>query len=593
MRVYIQLISITIIAFNTLGTSLAFAQPPTANKLNTFSLAQSSDSAIVFASNRDGQFEIYRVDPDGRNLVRLTNNSADDTEPVWSFDGAKIAFTSTRDGNREIYVMNADGSGQINVTNNDADDQYSTWSPDSQKIAFSSTREGDNEIYAIKADGTNPINISNMPNSDEGFPAWSPDGHLIAFTSQRDQNREINIVQSDGTNLMNLGLNGTKPSWSPDGQQIVFEGDPEIRTSSDGTQYEATNIYRIDVNGNNLTKLGDNSAIDIFRSPSWSPNGKHIAFLGLIYGENKYGLYIMSSQGNGITLLYKEPDILAIHDGWIWSPDSKKIAFSMGSPVHSPYGEIYLLDLEGNEPFKIISDPEINIQPSWREITGNQLDPEPTKDPTERAPELTLQPTTQLPSQQSPSRTNYYFYIFGFIFTGLGALVTIILLMWLARRRGYPSKFLSLRSVGVISVLILVLAGLVIRTSSRNLGLSNPSPTTMLTLVPTSTATLASSPTGVSTDIINSTTPSPQPEQTTSQAEISCENNIFFVSLRSTPGTDAANKILEIPCGETVNLLGPSQKVDGLTWWSISWNGYTGWMADHTESGKVILRFNP
>jgi Tol biopolymer transport system component len=49
--------------------------------------------------------------------------------PSWSPDGRRIAFASDRDGNREIYVMNADGSGQINLTNNPADDWGSSWSP--------------------------------------------------------------------------------------------------------------------------------------------------------------------------------------------------------------------------------------------------------------------------------------------------------------------------------------------------------------------------------------------------------------------------------------------------------------------------------
>ena len=66
---------------------------------------------IAFASNRDGNFEIYVMNPDGSGQTNITNNPASDNYPAWSPDGSKIAFSSDRDGNAEIYVMNADGSG--------------------------------------------------------------------------------------------------------------------------------------------------------------------------------------------------------------------------------------------------------------------------------------------------------------------------------------------------------------------------------------------------------------------------------------------------------------------------------------------------
>src|SRR5579859_3882472 len=60
---------------------------------------------IAFASDRDGNNEIYVMNPDGSNPVRLTNNPANDTDPAWSPDGTRLAFDSNRSGSLEIWAM--------------------------------------------------------------------------------------------------------------------------------------------------------------------------------------------------------------------------------------------------------------------------------------------------------------------------------------------------------------------------------------------------------------------------------------------------------------------------------------------------------
>src|SRR6476659_8785763 len=78
---------------------------------------------IAFASDRDGNFEIYTIAPDGKNLRRLTRSPGNNAHMAWSPDGSWITFASSRTGfldemllhqgnaqpNGEIFVMNADG----------------------------------------------------------------------------------------------------------------------------------------------------------------------------------------------------------------------------------------------------------------------------------------------------------------------------------------------------------------------------------------------------------------------------------------------------------------------------------------------------
>jgi Tol biopolymer transport system component len=91
---------------------------------------------IAYISYRDGNSEIYIMNVDGSEQVRLTNNPAEGWGPTFSSDGFKIAFTSDRYGNYEIYTMNIDGSEQINLTNNSALDMQPSFSPDGSKITF-------------------------------------------------------------------------------------------------------------------------------------------------------------------------------------------------------------------------------------------------------------------------------------------------------------------------------------------------------------------------------------------------------------------------------------------------------------------------
>jgi Tol biopolymer transport system component len=88
----------------------------------------------------DCNFDIYVMDADGSNQTRITDNPAEDWAPIWSPDGTKIAFQSLRDEpahpkdcgnscNSEIYVMNLDGSNVIRITNNGTPDFNIAWRP--------------------------------------------------------------------------------------------------------------------------------------------------------------------------------------------------------------------------------------------------------------------------------------------------------------------------------------------------------------------------------------------------------------------------------------------------------------------------------
>jgi Tol biopolymer transport system component len=124
------------------------------------------------------------MDPDGSNVVRLTNSPAAEGAPAWSPDGSRIAFESATAtlrhaegvfwGKPEICVMDADGSDIVRVTDMAGHKNSApAWSPDGTRIAFTSDRDGNSEIYVMDADGSNVVRLTRSEAQDFR-PAWSP-----------------------------------------------------------------------------------------------------------------------------------------------------------------------------------------------------------------------------------------------------------------------------------------------------------------------------------------------------------------------------------------------------------------------------------
>jgi Tol biopolymer transport system component len=190
---------------------------------------------IAFASNRDGDFEIYTMNADGTDLRRLTHNPASDSHPgSWSPDGRQVAFVSDRDGNPEIYVVNVDGTGETRLTNDPASDSHPAFSPDGMRIAFHSDRDGNREIYVMNADGTGQTRVTNRP-ADDFDPSWSPDGARIAFATNVDAPPEMFPV-GDFFDIHTIRPDGSDEIRVTRANEVSVGGKKlSLRASSDGS----------------------------------------------------------------------------------------------------------------------------------------------------------------------------------------------------------------------------------------------------------------------------------------------------------------------------------------------------------------------
>jgi TolB protein len=145
----------------------------TCNQLGPASLPAWAPNSheLVVPVQQGAQQNLYRVNIDGTNVVRLTNALGTlNTDPAWSPNSQRIVFRSDRNGGQfNIYVMNADGSDLHQLTTEGG--SAPAWSPDGQRIAFVSSYPGKADgIYIMNADGSNLTRLTSSASDNE--PTW-------------------------------------------------------------------------------------------------------------------------------------------------------------------------------------------------------------------------------------------------------------------------------------------------------------------------------------------------------------------------------------------------------------------------------------
>jgi Tol biopolymer transport system component len=341
---------------------------------------------IAFTSTKNGAKDIYAIALDDRSLIQVTDFPADDYSPNWSPDGDRIVYGCERDGhgeicvtsiipdesfkvflpdlqtvflrslqygypgnlsitseqfvfsgtvdedsttsypNHEIFITDLSGEEPRRLTYHPAFDSSPSLSPDGQWIAFSSNREGDQAPYFIEAPSSLYImdnqgdQVRKLTEMDGGDLTWSWDGNWIAFSYPNFPVVDIYIIRPDGSDLRMLTdgtLYASSPSWSPDGKRIAFAGhDPQVEGIGED------DIYLVNVDEPGSVEF----LVDKYQSdsdPKWSPDGQWIAFTSKRqYGERD--LYLISDDGKKIYRLTED-----IYEDWLmgWSREKFEILF--------------------------------------------------------------------------------------------------------------------------------------------------------------------------------------------------------------------------------------------------------------------------
>jgi Tol biopolymer transport system component len=325
----------------------------------------------------------------------------------------KIVFTKADPANpfetAEIYIMNPDGSEPLRLTYDHVADTLPSLSPDGKgKIVFDSNRtvvafgepvtSTNSHLFLMNADGTSDTGIFPTPLTLLGSSAtWSPDGKWIAFHRSRSggigtripgrtepggptRDSDIFVVNLDDllahgdapTNITETfeGQSDDDADWSPNGDKIVFTSrnsacgprPPLTATEAAAECQAAAEIWLMNADGTNRERLTFNSLEE--RSPDWSPDGTKILYLCRLSPGTPFEICVMNPDGTGHEVLTNNavPDLTSS-----WSPDGTRIAFTRGvGGQQQNYVMNYAADENGSRNEIQLTDlPTINLFPNW------------------------------------------------------------------------------------------------------------------------------------------------------------------------------------------------------------------------------------
>lgn len=328
--------------------------------LLVFYACDSGREVIYFASDRDGQWDIYSSDPNAEEEINLTDSPFAEENPVLSPNRKLIAFSirkDSKDSNVGIEVMELKEGEKISISSGLGTFVTPRWSPDSTRLAYAAGHLG-KESYVHVSDLTQSPSprLSDVQSDEVGD--WSSDGDSVVFSSSDPLNSGIHDRNPDGVNQRQVSCgNDSGARWSPDNKKLAFisdrAGNPDIyvveKKVKDGLceSEEESNM--------GMYQLTDTEGRE--SDISWSPDGRQILFVSERDGNPE--IYVMDSSGNNQIRLTQndKTDFQPV-----WSPDGKNIAFV--SDLDGDY-DIFIMNNKGEDQKRLTNNDASDVNPSW------------------------------------------------------------------------------------------------------------------------------------------------------------------------------------------------------------------------------------
>jgi len=254
----------------------------------------------------------------------------------------------------------------------------------------------------MRADGSSTVVLTTQRGTDGSDARWSPDGSRVAFQASG----QLWVVNADGTDLRLLTQNlenspvAGEFSWAPNGKRIVFaraHGGPNDQTF-------APNLFTITTNGIPTLRPINYQPVRHFTTalqPTWSPDGRHIAFSdnAPFTGGAPDSIVVMRANGRHVHVLHFGHDPLwSPNSTWIagrtccgyaltmradgtrrptwlaggatFSPGGSRLAYEGGAGSNQPNHNLYVANADGTHRIRVLHDPNLLLGgpggPLWR-----------------------------------------------------------------------------------------------------------------------------------------------------------------------------------------------------------------------------------
>jgi len=287
---------------------------------------------ILFASDPadtpNADYDLFTIDPDGKNKKQVTTFGKFINHPVWSPEHSRIVYTSNVGNKKEkIFIMTADGSENRQLTFGDNFDKFPTWSPDGKQIAYISYIDGIPNLFVMDTYGKNVKQLTFVTGKDTVlWPSWSPVSDTIAFSYNKagdDIDFRLQIIKSDGTGQREIlssndkDLSDHEPAWSPDGKTMYFLSNRTSQMEIWKLDYEKweekiMKNEKITDNDIGLKLVSHLSSVNVNpdHRPRVSPDGQKIVFYGVGSDWKQPGtnLYTLNVDGTGLANITRSTD---------------------------------------------------------------------------------------------------------------------------------------------------------------------------------------------------------------------------------------------------------------------------------------------